>query len=92
MKFKDTKVIHVGRRPFEHARVVQGVAIYTVVFGLMGFCLLSGKSEVVLAILGVLTILFLLIAQYYIHKGNSTREATLLALLKLLVLPTSMLG
>ena len=92
MNFRDDKVYKYKAHTFEHARIVQGTLIYFVVVVLIVGGFFSGQARaatlVALAVVSTYALLVLL----YVHRRQPLNDALVLAFLRLLTLPTSMVG
>lgn len=91
MKFRDTKIVKYEGYSFEHAHIVQGIMIYAVFLGLLSMGMLD-RQKTAYIILTFVVLAYICITVYYLSKGKKLVPANKLALLRLITLPTSMLG
>jgi len=92
MGFKDSRIIHIGSYKFEHARIVQGTIIYLVLFFLTCLAAFNRYYKEVIVIVAIVLFTYAVLTLYYLHKGENVRTSFLLALIRLVTLPTSMIG
>lgn len=91
MQFRDDKTVTVYGRKFERARLVQGCLIYALLlfFVIFGIVTHAVESYVILA---SLIAVYASVCVYYLNKVKGVKKAVILSALRLLVLPTSMIG
>lgn len=91
MKFSDHRIINYYGRKFERARIAQGILIYLLVLGLCIAGILSGERSAFL-VLGLILLFYIFVTIHYYRKTRNSLAALKLALLKVLTIPTSMVG
>lgn len=92
MKFSDTRIVHYEGYSFEHARLVQGIIIFLAILGMSIIGLATGEIIAGLGAIGIVLIVYLSYSIYYFVKLRTLKSALVVALMKMITLPTSMIG
>lgn len=91
MKFRDDKVIRRYGYKFERARLVQGTIIHVVLIALLVAGALDGITTAIVT-LALGPVVYIVLLGYYFHKLRAVRKALVIATLRMITLPSSLVG